>query len=125
MRAQDGFTLIEVLVALAVLAISLGAIIQSIGNSASHAGYLREKTVAHWVAMNQIAEAQSNNKAPSAGATSGKEEMAGHEWHWRMVTTEVDKENMPGVFQLQVEVRTNRNDKKALSTLIGLVGLPE
>lgn len=118
---QRGFTLLEVLIALAVLGIALGAVIQSIGTNASHAGYLREKTVAHWVAMNRVAEIQSLNQWPAAGTTRGTEEMAGNEWHWRL--TVVDS-GVEGVRRIEVEVRNNKDSKSSLASVIGLIGKP-
>ena len=47
-----GFTLVEVLVALSVIAIALAAVLKGASEGASSARYLRDKTLAHWVAMN-------------------------------------------------------------------------
>ena len=56
MRAVDlrhprGFTLIEVMVALVVIALGMLGVIQAVSQTASNTGYLRDKTVAHWVYM--------------------------------------------------------------------------
>ena len=118
---QKGFTLMEVLVALSVLAIALAAIIQSISTNTNHAGYLREKTMAHWVAMNKIAEMQSLNEYPPTGNKRGTEEMAGHEWHWQ---TQVIDSGVENVRRVEVEVRRNKDDKGKLAFLIALVGKP-
>ena len=48
----QGFSLLEVLVALAILGISLGAAIKATSSSLGNAGYLQQRTLAHWVAMN-------------------------------------------------------------------------
>jgi general secretion pathway protein I len=120
-KLEKGFTLMEVLVAMSVLAIALAAIIQSVSTNSSHAGYLREKTLAHWVAMNRIAEIQSMNEYPATGTKRGSEEMAGHEWHWQ--TTVVDS-GVENVRRIEVEVRSNKDDKSSLSFLIGLIGKP-
>lgn len=111
----------EVLVALSVLAIALAAIIQSVSTNSAHAGYLREKTLAHWVAMNQVAEIQSMNKYPATGTKRGTEEMAGHEWHWQTSVVDSGVEN---VRRVEVEVRLNKNDKSSLAFLVALVGKP-
>jgi len=113
----------EVLVALAVLAIALGTIIQSIGTNASHASYLREKTFAHWVAMNRVAEIQIENKFPPVGSNTGTEEMAGHEWHWKVNVVALNDE-MANIRQIQVEVRTNRESKSPVATVLALIGKP-
>jgi general secretion pathway protein I len=80
---QQGFTLLEVLVALAIIAITLGALVKTGASNANNASYLRDKTVAHWVAMNRATEMQLEPAWPPAGITEGKVEMGGREWHWR------------------------------------------
>ena len=120
-QSESGFTLMEVLVALSVLAIALSAIIQSVSTNSSHAGYLREKTMAHWVAMNRVAEIQSMNEYPATGNKRGTEEMAGHEWHWQ--TTVVDS-GVENVRRIEVEVKLSKDDKSNLSSLVALIGKP-
>jgi general secretion pathway protein I len=56
-----GFTLLEVMIALAIIAITLGALISTSGSQASSAGYLKQKTLAHWVALNEITRLQAGN----------------------------------------------------------------
>jgi len=116
-----GFTLMEVLIALAVLAIALGAIIQSVAANTSNAGYLRDRTFAHWVAMNRVAEIQSLNEWPAKGTDRGTEQMANFEWNWQLI---VNDSGLDNIRQIQVEVRRDRNDKQALATIIALVGKP-
>ncbi len=66
-REQSGFTLIEVMVALTIIAISLGALISSSGSQASSASYLKQKTLAHWVALNELAQLNIDNAFPTPG----------------------------------------------------------
>ena len=54
---QRGFTLLEVMVALAILALTLGAMIQAGGASARNVAMLRDRTLASWVALNKVNEA--------------------------------------------------------------------
>ena len=53
-RCDLGFTLLEVLVALVVLALLLGAVIQATGNYTANQVYLRDRIFAEWVAHNQL-----------------------------------------------------------------------
>lgn len=108
----------EVLVALAVLSLVLGAIIKSVSATTQNETYLRDKTFAHWVAMNQIAEVQARRLYPSLGTDSGKEELGNHEWHWKMTVSDA---GTPGLRQLLIEVRRDKNDKQVLASLIALV----
>jgi general secretion pathway protein I len=82
MRA-GGFTLIEVLVALAVLAISLGAALRVGESSASVFAAARSRLLAEWVAADQLAELRARRLWPEIGVTEGNANEAGVEFHWR------------------------------------------
>ena len=81
-RDQRGFTLLEVLVALLVLALALGALISGGANNSANAAYLRDKTLAHWVAMNKVVEMRSGPQWPEVGQSKGRTAMGFREWPW-------------------------------------------
>jgi len=85
---NKGFTLIEVMVALAIIAIALAALIKASGNYTRSAGYLKSKTLAHYVAMNEVSRLQIERAWPDLGTKKDDSEMAGVEWFW---TREVNK----------------------------------
>ena len=118
-RKQNGFTLIEIMVALMVLAIGLAAVMTSMAGSIRNASGLQERTFAHWVAMNQMAKIQlSGNKPPST--KRGSEEMAGHEWYWTIELS--DTADKTGVFKFaDVRVKVNEDDELPLITLRTMV----
>jgi len=121
-KAAKGFTLLEVLIALSVLAIALGAIIQSVAATTNNVGYLRDRTLAHWVAMNKVTELQvGTNDWPALGNTDGTYELANYEWYWKVSVVEA---GLKDIRRLEVEVRRDRDGKQALSSLIALVGKP-
>ena len=101
-RAPRGFTLIEVLVALAIVAIGMAAVMGALSSSATTLTYLRDRTFAQWVALNQIANLRLSGQQPPAGDSNGDSDFAGRSWHWRqqVVSTEV-----PGVARIDVSVR--------------------
>ena len=77
-----GFTLIELVVALAVIAIGMTAVLHA-ASQAAHAGsFLKQRTVAHWVASNQAAEFSINREWPDPGVITGTETMADQTWRW-------------------------------------------
>lgn len=92
-ESQQGFTLLEVLVALTILALALGAMVKAGGESARNLVDLREKTFATWVAENVITDALVLETWPDIGTTDGSEEMGGAEWYWR---AEVSATGTPG-----------------------------
>jgi general secretion pathway protein I len=98
-----GFTLIEVLVALVIVAFGMGAVLAALSSSAENISALREKTLAEWVAMNQIADTRLNLNAPQPGVTQGDVKDFGDEnWHWRQDVIAVDA--IPGLMEIAVRV---------------------
>jgi len=79
---NKGFTLIEVMVALAIIAIALAALIKASGNHTRSAAYLKSKTLAHYVAMNEVAKLQIEQAWPDLGTKKDDTEMAGVTWYW-------------------------------------------
>lgn len=116
--AEPGFTLLEVLVALAVVAIALGAIIKATGETARNTAYLRDKTFAEWVALNRLAELQATGEWPPTGTRSGEEEMGGAIWAWTRIVAE---SGQPGVRRVEVEVGRDGGSSEPLVTVTGFV----
>jgi len=116
-----GFTLIEILVALAILAIAVSAVVAAVSGHVSNAAYLQDRTLAHWVAMNKVAELQVAKGWPAPGTQSGESLMASREWSWQVnVSTTADAD----VLRLDVDVFANKEQKQPLSALVAYVGRP-
>lgn len=88
MNKLKGFTLIEVMVALTIIAIALASLIKASGGHTNSAAYLKSKTLAHYVAMNEVTQLQIDKAWPDLGTTRKSTEMAGVEWFW---TREIKK----------------------------------
>lgn len=113
-----GFTLLEVLVALAVVAVALAALIKGSSEHARNSAYLRDKTLAHWVALNKIAELQIQPQWPSIGRQHGTSGMGATDWHWvRSVSNTPDKD----IRRLEVEVRYEEDDANPIVTRIAFL----
>ena len=78
----QGFTLLEVLIALAVRALSMGAVIKATSDYTGNQSYLRDRTMAMWVARNVLVRFQVSGEWLSVGERKGTEEMGGQEWRW-------------------------------------------
>ncbi len=117
---KQGFTLLEVLVALAVLAIGLAAVIKVSIENAENARYLRDKTLAHWVAMNVLTEIQIREESPKLG--EGTAMMAAREWYWVLKVSEtMDKD----LRRLYIEVYYNSKEEEPIAVLVGFMTAPD
>ncbi len=117
-----GFTLLEVMVALAVLAISLGALSKGVSNYLGNASYLQDRTLATWVAENHVTELQIMQSWPKVDTTKGSVQMAGREWYWVQRVTAID--GRPEIRQVQVQIFAQPDARRPLATLISLLGRP-
>jgi general secretion pathway protein I len=82
-KKQSGFTLLEVLVALAILAITMAAVSRTASSSIHHVEALRIRVIADWVAQNRLAQHQARGDYPQPGIQTGSEEQAGQTYPWR------------------------------------------
>ena len=114
-----GFTLLEVLIALVVLAIALAAAVTATSRYVDNSAYLRDRSLAHWVAMNRITEAYLETEWPGVGTKRGDESMGGNEWAWsREVLATADDD----VRRVEVEVRVAAGDDHPVAKLVGFIG---
>ena len=121
-RIYRGFTLLEVMVALAVITLGLSAVIKTVTSTTSNTIHIRDKTFAYWVAQNQIAEIELTAGSPSTGFTDGEEMLAGLTWHW---TRKIESTEDPDTNRVEVSVRKDK-EKSAqnYATLITLIFNP-
>ena len=85
-RSAHGFTLVEILVALAVLAIALGAAAHSLGSAIDTTSALRERMLARWVAEDRLSELELRNEWPALDTKEGDATMGGRKFHWLQET---------------------------------------
>lgn len=117
-----GFTLLEVLVALTIISVSLGALVSTSGSQANSAAYLKQKTIAHWVAMNELTRLQAEQDWPDTGDSKGSKEMAGVEWYWSLKVLETEDEDSR---QVEYRVFLDRERDHSLTRLVGYISRPE
>jgi general secretion pathway protein I len=81
-----GFTLLEVVIALAIISLALGAAIRAGGFGADTAYALQQRTLAGWVASNVTNELMATRSFPEMGAIDGKAKQGRFEFIWRQET---------------------------------------
>lgn len=111
--AQGGFTLFEVLVALAIVAVAMAAGLRTAAMAADSSVMLRQHLLAVWVAENRLALHRAFRNWPVA-TTQGTEWQAGSEFVWQET---VSTTPMPMFRQIQVDVAEAANPQRRLYQL--------
>lgn len=106
-RRDAGFTLIEVLIALVVVAVALLALSRAASVQTSNFDALRERTLAGWVAANVLADARIAPERPTPGRSDGRVELAGRAWRWQREVSAIPQSEI-----LRIEVRVFHGDDK-------------
>jgi general secretion pathway protein I len=131
-RWQRGITLVEVMAALAIVAVAMAAAMRASGAATENADAYRQRLLARWVAGNVLAEAQLERPMPAVGVLSGKAAQAGEGYLW---TRSVSETPNPRFRRVDIVVRrdgdaavaaaaTDAQSTSALATLSGFVVEP-
>jgi general secretion pathway protein I len=97
-----GLTLLEVMVALLIFALTGTAILKAAGEHLSSVGQIESVTFANWVASNRLNQLQLENTWPPKNNLKGSMEMADRTWYWQQTVT-----------------KTNDNDLRAVTVAVG------
>jgi general secretion pathway protein I len=120
-RLSRGFTLVEVLVALAIVSIALMAALRAAGQGTTAVGELRLRLLAGWVAENRLAEHHARGDWLALGIGRGRQGQGGVEFAWR---EEVVPTPNPAFRRVDVFVSVPAEESRALARLTGFVVLP-
>ena len=127
--SSRAFTLLEVLVALAIFAIVAAVVLTAAGRSVNNAGRLEALTLAGWIADNRLTELQLQQPAPAIGRDDQELEFGGRKWQ---TLSDVQTSGTPGLLRIQVwvaavEPQRRNNDgsieQRAVTSLTGFVGV--
>ena len=115
---QTGFTLLETLVALAILAIAMSAVMRATGAGTNHAEIMRAHLIAGWVAQNRLALHAARNDWLPIGIQEGEETQAGMRLLWQ---ENISATPNPGFRRIEVTVARPDDPKYALRRLSGFL----
>ena len=111
MKKNGGFTLIEVLIALMILALSLTAIVKATSSDISNTAYLKEKALANLVAIEARQLIQLRAIAFNNNKTEQKTMLANNTWFWQATKTPTEIKNM-----VQIDISVSHNHQSIVST---------
>ncbi|EIK46807.1 General secretion pathway protein I [Cellvibrio sp. BR] len=146
-RQERGFTLLEAMIALMIVAMALPALITLVMTQLDGSAAIRDKTYAYWVAENELARVRllQQQKAKKALASyqlpekdSGVVDLAGLRWQWQLTTLALDTLPVQGFKRVEIAVRLMGpadgvslgsamvdQDQPALARLTGYISDPE
>jgi len=110
-----GFTLIEVMLAMAVFAVAGVALLGVADNNYRHMSHLEEQMFANWVASNQLVVVSLDKTWPPKNNRKGKVEMAGRTWYWQQKVVKTANKEMRA---LTMEVRLDEDDELVTASMM-------
>jgi general secretion pathway protein I len=120
-RRTHGFTLVEVLVALVVVALGLTALMVAVNGTARTSGFLRDKSLAQWIALNRLSEVRLNVTKFGQNTDTGELDFGSRKWHYDTRYFDTSIASMK-----RVVVRVYLGDAKAkgnpLAQAVGFLG---
>lgn len=117
-QLKRGFTLIEVMLAMAIFSVAGIAILGTADTNARNLGHLESKIVASWIASNQMVEVTLDTTWPPKNNRKGKVELAGQEWFWQQKVIKTTDKDLRAIV---MEVRLQEKDEAALTSLMTYV----
>lgn len=113
-KSESGFTLIEMLVALAIFSLAALALLRLEGATVANTARLQDQAIAQIVARNLAVEAMTDPVPPPFGRESGTTVNAGRRWSW---TRNVGRSPEPRIQQIEIAVQSQIGPEAARLTI--------
>ena len=118
---SSGFTLVEVMVALAIVAIAVPALLFALFQQLDGTEYLRDRSIASWIATDRMSELRlvvAKQGAVPEGELLGETRLAERDWYWWI---EQQATEIPGFIRVDVKVSIEADRTQPLHTLTAFV----
>ena len=116
-----GLTLVEVMVALAIVAIAVPALLFALFQQLDGTEYLRDRSIASWIATDRMSELRlvvAKQGAVPKGELLGETRLAERDWYWWV---EQQATEIPGFIRVDVKVSLEAERTQPLHTLTAFV----
>ena len=113
-RQNEGFTLVEILVALTILSITMGAYLTHLNQQITQTHVLKNRTLGHWVAQNHLAQLRIEAQWPSTGSHTFKVQQGQQIWQLSQLVS-----NTPNPSIRRVAIKTADHAGDYSGTLVG------
>lgn len=117
-RKVTGMTLLEVMVALVIFAMTGTAVMKAASDHLNGVGQIEQITFATWVANNRLSQLTIDPSWPPEDNVKGSEEMADRTWYWQQ---KVIKTNDNDMFSIEIRVSLTEQQTDSITTVIGFV----
>ncbi len=117
-KKQRGLTLLEVMVALLIFALTGTAILKAAGEHLSSVGQIESVTFANWVASNRLNRLQLDNTWPPKNNVKGDMEMAGRTWYWKQTVTKTNDDDLRAITIYVGEDDSYTNSVTSVTTFV-------
>src|SRR5829696_146752 len=115
---STGFTLIEVMIALVIVALGMMGISKAINDYTVAATYIEQKTLASWIATNKLTELSIGATWPPVGDSEEDVEFAGQQWRCNI---EVEETPVPNLHRVDVSVTLRSDPERVVHKVSALI----
>jgi len=118
-RRSCGFTLLEVLIGLLVLALALLALMRTAAVQVDNFAALRERTFAGWLAQDLLTETRLGNPFPPVGSSNGTRRLGNRDWRWEV---RIQGTDIASIRRIDVRVFVEADPQRAIAQINGFAG---
>lgn len=118
MQHNRGFTLLEILAALAITVIGIAAVVKVTGSAVDVLQTTEDRVLASWVASNRLAEMRLSRNWPAAATRDFSEKYGGRDWYCREKVTETAD---PDLLRVDISVHADKDHQDLSAKLFGYI----